>query len=345
MMEERQPSKVIEYAWGATAAEHAEYNCNGIPFFQRGRFLTEPPEVSQHIPQFRSVQVYEQTDSNGVEGKSGLLYRPCGYDFIPFDLDAPDPLEAIHDARRFIKWLELYGVYDYSIYWSGSKGIHITLPWTPFNQPYLDYTPAILKTLVERYISVSSSVKTFDTSVYNNRALFRMSNTRNAKTGFYKIPLTRWELFNLNVGDIETMSLTDRPDFIDDARPKSGYSSLISLYQLASDMVQMQMDRPLKYREEGAVIDSIPFVEEFIEAATLIPGTRHQVSLTLAAYFRARGYTHSQTEEALTDFMRKCTGSNTPISQRVNESKNDIQSCYTRDVRFSYYRAKEIFGG
>lgn len=342
---QEQQLKTIEYAWGATVAEKEQFQCGDIPYFQRGRFLTEPPNKSEYIPQFRSVQVYEYTESNGVLAKSGLLYRPMGYDFIPFDIDAPDTVEAIIDARKLIRWLEKYGIFDYSIYWSGSKGIHITLPWSSFDKTYYDYTPMILKTLVTKYIGPLAKVATLDSSVYNNRSLFRLPNTRNVKTGFYKIPITRDELMFGDIGDIEILARHPREDFQDSTRGESDYRSINLMYDLSADVVQIAAERPYKLQSDSSVIESIEFVENFVEAAQLAPGTRHSVSLTLAAYFRARGLTQQETEDILIDFMTRCTGSNTPIAQRINESKNDVRACFTRDVRFSYYRAKDTLCG
>ena len=343
-MTENKPPKVIEYAWGATADEHAQYICGDIPYFRRGRFLTESPILSAHIPQFRSVQVYEHTESNGILGNSGLLYRPTGYDFIPFDIDSQDTYEAVLDARKFIKWLELYGIYDYSIYWSGSKGIHITIPWVQFNREYVDYTPAVLKMFVDRYVIPLSKVKTLDLSVYHNRSLFRVENTRNVKTGFFKIPLTREELFHTDIGDLEILALSDRQDFVPEVRKKSDYSSFQTMYDLSVDAVQINNERQMVFEDDGGYrIQPISFVEEFINEARLQPGSRHLVSLTLAAYYRARGMNQQETENMLSDFMQRATGSSTPVLQRIRESKNDVKTCYARDVRFSMYKAREVF--
>lgn len=339
--------KVIEYAWGATASEHEQFNCGDIPYFQRGRFLTEPPSLDAYIPQFRSVQTYEQTESNGIEGKSGLLYRPTGYDFIPFDIDSQDIYSAITDARKLIRWLEVYGVFDSSIYWSGSKGIHICIPWASFEKEYQDYTPLVLKKLITQYIAPLTKISTLDTSVYNNRALFRVPNTRNAKTGFYKIPLTREELFYADIGDLELLSLSDRTDFVEQpSKTKSDYSSLINLFELSTDAVQIESERQYRTTESGEYkIDTFDFIENYISAAKLEPGTRHIISMTLAIYYKAQGYSKDDTEAKVIEFMQRAIGSSTPITQRIREAKNDVKTCFQQDIRFSYYRAKEVFGG
>ena len=336
MMHQSQTSFFLEYAYGVSTSERREAILH-MPFFRRNIYSQALPEDVAVVsaPKYYSTQRYRPDPDSGE-----LI--PVGLEYFPLDIDCDDLLQAKVSAMKLVTWLENYKIYNYELYFSGSKGFHIVLPSADLG---LDkyYISSVGKTFVETYISRLSGVDALDLSVYNNRALFRMPNSINVKTMLYKIPITRGELFG-DLAFIEELALHPRLDFVPEKpRAESDYTILKQMLMLSEDITNIITEaRVERYNTVLGHIEPVEFVEEFIASQTIKPGTRHQVSLMLSAYFKALGYSLSEAEQAITNFMKGVTGSSTHVSQRVRESIHDVRSCYDSDVKFSIAKAREL---
>jgi len=119
---------------------------------------------------------------------------PKGYDGpaacsrLPFDIDRKGNLEAAFtDARKLARLLrERYGSHadnGLGIYFSGSKGFHLTLVAMPGFHP-MPHTPAVVKALCLALARGAGVV--VDPAIYDRQRLFRLPNSRHPATGLYK---------------------------------------------------------------------------------------------------------------------------------------------------------------
>lgn len=358
----------VEIPYGITAAEiTATPDVVGIPYFNRNHYVALPStdallyktiddlsllkyfpvnliNEAVYTPAFRSISIFtdERNDNYEYISKDGTTLYYLGVDKLYLDIDTQSILESQVKTRRLVKWLNGIGIYHYRLYFSGSKGFHIVLNLEDVFGEHKYVNSDILKELVNIYISSLSGVK-LDPSIYANRSIIRLPNTVNIKTKMFKIEITEQELMR-DIGEIELLALGRRDIVYVPPTRQSDYSVLKNMIVLATDLVQHKADNREHFVNDidGDPINEIAFIEEFIDGRELKPGTRHDVSLTLASYFRARGLDISEAERLLVDFMQGAKGSSTPIAQRVRESRNDIKTCYNKHIRFSKIRASEI---
>lgn len=328
-------NKVFEFGTGINSDERLSVKTSiQLPQWERGQYMTEDEFIAQNIPayvpQHQSLQFYT-SDTVTLEGMS------C----IPFDIDAPTFLEALEDTRRFINWLDMNTVHDYQLYFSGSKGFHIILPWQSLNRANSPEANYVLKWMVSSYLRSLSGVHTFDPLVYSNKSFLRMPNTRNVKSGLYKIPLTREEILKEDMTFITDLAAEPRFGFEPEFRP-SNYLMLSTLYDMSKDLYLADKVRRSTLTGDIYLDRPIEEVEEFIARAVIPRGRRHQVSLMLANYFKARGLTQQDAENRVVHFMTHATGTRTPVRVRIIEGLNDVKTCYANNIGFSIVKAREI---
>lgn len=138
-----------------------------------------------------------------VSGYTGDYYLKTFY----FDIDNVDVEKARQDAILLIKRLNNdYGVSpkDLMIYFSGSKGFHLGLHHRLFEE--FEHSPGLpdkCKAFAER---MAKGIESVDTKIYNKNRIFRLPNSKHLKTGFYKIPLSYYELCNLPLPKIKELA-------------------------------------------------------------------------------------------------------------------------------------------
>lgn len=127
---------------------------------------------------------------------------PKGYDGpaaccrIVWDIDRPDPIAALADARTLARFvIDRYGEDGFGVYFSGSKGFHLSLVAPP-GFHHLPHVPAVVKLLcltVARAAGVA-----VDGAIFDRQRLFRLPNSRHPRTGLHKRYLEPEELFRLD---------------------------------------------------------------------------------------------------------------------------------------------------
>jgi hypothetical protein len=179
--------------WRAAFAAHAACDPRTEP--DRESFLTHfhyPPEpFRQHV------------EGEGSErGYSG----PCGADWLFWDIDRPDDLEAaLGDARRLAgAVLDRYPAIDEDdllVFLSGAKGVHVGVPCSVFGSPEPSPTwNESAKRFALAHAERAGIV--VDGSVYSKTRLFRAPNTRHPKSGLFKRRISFGELMHSKAGAI-----------------------------------------------------------------------------------------------------------------------------------------------
>lgn len=139
----------------------------------------------------------------------------CGADWLWWDIDRDDDLNAAHDdAARLTEHLaNAYAIEpdQQLIFYSGAKGFHVGIPLAGFDpSPSTDFN-RVARQLAE-YVADDAQV-TIDTGVYDKVRAFRAPNSRHPKSGLYKRRITAEQLYTLDIEGIRT--LAEQPEAFD----------------------------------------------------------------------------------------------------------------------------------
>lgn len=192
----------------------------------------------------------EFRDRLNATGSTAGYAGECWSDWLWFDLDRPDPADALTDARRLsncilARYLSLDDD-DLLSFFSGSKGFHIGLPtslWAP--SPSSDYH-RISRRLAEGLAAQAGVV--IDAGVYDRVRAFRAPNSRHPKTGRYKRWLSGDELLNLSLDKI--LSLAAEPAPFDVPPPPASNTQAVTDWASAGRMVAAQTEERAKRQAE-----------------------------------------------------------------------------------------------
>jgi len=153
------------------------------------------------------VQTHENEKGNPtVKGFDGATWA----DNLHLDIDAEGnlglALKRLHDV---LDRLEAWGVDlgSIRIFFSGAKGFHIEIPHTLFGGfiPSKEF-PKRLRRAAKRIFGDIP----FDTSVYDALRLWRLENSRNAKSRLFKIRLTVSEARTASIDEITALAAEPR---------------------------------------------------------------------------------------------------------------------------------------
>lgn len=99
---------------------------------------------------------------------------------VSFDFDGDQVEDALDDVRRFVEWLD---VEDIAVFFSGSKGFHVMVPFGYFPLEPNEFLPNQLKDLAKH---LKEFYPTLDDSIYNYNRKFRVPFTKHDKSGRFK---------------------------------------------------------------------------------------------------------------------------------------------------------------
>ena len=120
---------------------------------------------------------------SGYHQAKPLLY----FEFIPFDFDADEVHVALEHTQKFVEFLLSLGVprTHFKVWLSGSKGFHVEVDRSVFDlaHPSADVLRRA-RAFAERAMR-ALSIKV-DLSLYSSARLYRVPNSKHAKTGLYK---------------------------------------------------------------------------------------------------------------------------------------------------------------
>jgi hypothetical protein len=138
---------------------------------------------------------------------------------LHFDLDAADDLAPALEAGRRLTTtlLQRYtalGEGDLEIFYSGGRSIHVELPLSHRPPPGPTFH-LVCRKLAFRLAKLAGldavgGVK-FDEGNYDKVRLWRLVNTRHAKTRLHKVRVSYEELMHLNADGVRTLAVDPRP--------------------------------------------------------------------------------------------------------------------------------------
>ena len=212
------------------------------------------------------------------------------------------------------------------IFFSGSKGYHIIIPYEVFGiEPSKD--------LNDRYKLIATELKSYtitksiDTKIYDSKRLFREPNTINTKTGLYKVYMT-----------IDQVREFSYDDLIKRASAVQEIGQVNKKYNAKSDVAFNQMINDLKERQKKTINHKV--ARQMLQNKELLPcvkyilqngahkGGRNNTAMALASAL----YQRDMNEERVLGIMKvwNNTKLDEPLSDR--EIENTTRSAY-RNVR------------
>ena len=245
-----------------------------------------------------------------LSGFDGLTYIPN--EFV-LDVDGKDFKEAKDKTTGLLILLDDIDV-PYNVYFSGT-GFHVHIPqeafrWKPAADLHLKVKDSLTKHGVFEYA---------DASVTDKTRLIRLCNTRNGKSGLWKIWLNTNEFHGhteKTIAEIAWKPVKFTPNVMEcdpvfDVLSRTKSSSV-------------QIDTP--QIDTGRMPDPINYtcVQRMLEGAS--HGNRHATALRIASHLRWR-YPETTVRIIMEDWRRKVDMQDKPFTQREMESI--IESCYT----------------
>ena len=213
-------------------------------------------------------------DNKSVRGYTGKHYA----DWLPIDIDIDKERgektleDSYQKARQVIRILVTE--YDYEpqhIFFSGSKGFHILIPIQVFGF----VQPSENLFMIFKNIMNDIAGDLIDTSIYEINRLFRMANTKHAKSGLFKIPLSIDE-FMSGTDKIKELAKSVHsvlmPPFSDSVRNVQ-FEELFKKYQ--------HQDKPEKQNKES--------VDIFTKFSGVSEGDRDNAGMQIAGLLRSKG--------------------------------------------------------
>ena len=250
---------------------------------------------------YRSTYLYyeDAMDYRKIKGSLKDFLGIRGIDWIPVDIDKGQNTDefTLDTTRGFIYELEEYGAKEsnYCIYFSGT-GYHVMIHNDVFGFEKNRNLPYIVKETMRKMFDY------IDPSVYMRTAMLRCDASLNQKTGLYKIPLERQELFGKDVeyihkiakNRIQTSWLNGKgPDW----EEKGGEGELEEY---------IKTDVP-DIRTLASVTEPSKYVTCMQTVYKLGPvqGSRNNTILRLAAHYRKSGLTSDAAKAAILHWNNK----------------------------------------
>lgn len=299
----------------------------------------DPSKVNGFRFKHKNVGVYVSTyayeDCNAIEtcNMIGDIY----FD-LDGDLDNRDGFVRVRDdALKTITYIERVLCVPtplINIYFSGCKGIHITVPHTVFGLEPCQDLNNVYKYIVSDIVKCAISNDTLDTRIYDRRRLFRMPHSKHNKTGLYKIPLLKDELSSLDINRIRTMASQPRAmpqtDAVLAPKAKAAFESMASAYR--SSITRRVTDAPTT-----PIKVTPPCIKHLLENNTA-RGQRNNTAIALCSFFRQAGIGDDEAMARLSNWSQShCTP---PLSDA--ELAAVTKSAYDKGYKFGCSTLKEL---
>ena len=252
-----------------------------------------------------------------VAGYKGKVWASV---FI-LDLDHPDLSVALKAARYLAGfWLNRWHIGEeaFRIFFSGSKGFHLTLDTRSFGKvPPSAHLPVVFAAL-RRHLGEALPFElrpVLDLSIKDRLRLIRLPNTRHESSGLYKTWLSYEELMTCTPEMIRELAGVPRP--ILGADPAGLLSKIhvapneaaSRLYQRILRQIRALTRKPFEYRFKAPTDSSKQTFScramEAIWEGPISPGYRNNCAIRLASSLRRQGFSKEQTLQKLIEWNEK----------------------------------------
>ena len=236
---------------------------------------------------YETYMSYDVDDQDSAALKAPLV----------FDLDSEEAVElALIETRKIVKILFQIGIKP-NVYFSGAKGFHVVIPFECFGIEPQFYLISIFK-IMAKGLADTNKLKTVDLVIYERKRLFRINNTKNIKTGLYKIFLSYEEL-GKSLEEIKQLAVNPRPENLQ--KPEVN-KQLNASYKLAERNFLKTLERKNEHRI--CTFDEVkmrPCIKKIL-AEGAMDGERNSTCYTLALFFKSQNMLEDEVKEALKGF-------------------------------------------
>ena len=261
-----------------------------------------------------------------------------GIDWIPIDIDKNDNTDeyTLDVARSLVLELEDFGASEgtFCIYFSGT-GYHIMLHAGVFGLEPSRNIPYIIKE------TMKSMFDYIDYAVYMRTSIYRCDATLNQKSGLYKIPLGKRELFNYDVDEIKSLAKKRIPELaVDVENDKDGDGEL--------------KDRVITKVPEIRTLHSVTEPARYATCMQTMyklgpmKGARNNTVLRLASHYRKSGLTSDAAKAAILHWNNKALDEHV-VLKKIEDTYNRGYNYKCHDVLMAkhcnpkcvYYKRKD----
>jgi KaiC/GvpD/RAD55 family RecA-like ATPase len=244
-----------------------------------------------------------------LSGYDGNIYMPDEF-VLDVDVQKKNTEFARQETIALILLLEDMDV-PYRVYFSG-RGFHLGIPAEAFKW---EGSPD-LNLRVKDKLTKSGIYEYADPSVIDKTRLIRLVNTRNTKTGLFKIQIDKGVLES----DVDTIySLARNPKEYDTFPMECR-----TVWDLTESKIIVQTRSLVKPESHQRMPDKLyyPCIQKMLEDGEV--GSRHQQALRIAAHLRWR-YPESVVSAVMEDWRIR----NNPDTFPQEEMVKIVDSCYT----------------
>jgi replicative DNA helicase len=255
------------------------------------------------------------------------------YADLYFDFDDENNFEGVReDALDALSYLKANFDIDYdvpNIFFSGFKGIHITIP-----AAYLGVTPS--KNLHDIYKEIAKDVrdvtknKTLDLRMYDKVRMFRLVNSVHQKTRLFKIRLTYDDLNGgLSYDEIKLIAQEPRTD-IKKSEPTTKNERAETVIREYAERIERAAAAIRERNYDVTPIEVCPPCIEHILEHGVLKGNRNNTVVALADHYRQRGLSFHETLGNMLQWNAKVLQE--PLSE--NEIEVTVTSVYNGVYRY-----------
>jgi len=288
----------------------------------------------------------QRFNASSKEGRNETFIAP-----LYFDLDKKDNVslaknEAIKIVEFFTDELKIDPL-AIRIYFSGSKGFHVII-----NEKVFGIEPSKELHKVYKYIASFLAIKldidrkglsSFDLSVYTNRRMIRVEDTKHLGTDLYKIELSNDELVNLTIDEIKELAKKPRGSLYDKKQLNAAarftkeaaefYEKHLKDYEDLSTYTQTVNTTEFNFNKA-----SFPVCVESVLSKKWNPDNRNNATMQLAAYCKEAGYTENEAVKLIVNWVKKFSfeDSDFEIKRRVSNTQNVIYTIYEGDSEYKF---------
>lgn len=313
--------------------------------------LVDAKQPLEMPPAFRTVLgVSANPDSfieQGIDPIDHVKYLGPMY----FDLDGKDIDAVLNEARGLLDELDTWGITleHTSIYLSGKKGIHITIPSKMFG-----VTGALLHLpLVWGKFAGKFKGEFIDRGVYSagKGRMWRCSGVKRPDTGTYKVQVTLEEIRAMDSVKYAELVASPRPDFSDNHQ-------IYAVPQLESEVKALRV----LVRDEIAAMKkaSSNITNEDLQAIEGVPGCIYklitegdgpqsnwnQAAMQLAGYIGGK-YEKNDEEydtELVQPFLENVESSSRDLKERKRSMRDLLHRAFNGRVKFSLGGVISVIG-
>ncbi len=257
----------------------------------QGNCLLSTQQIGNLLQQFKwRHQAFASIQKYDSDGK--IISCPL---YLDIDGDTKDGITALHMARSVVSEIESAYKVIPDIFFSGNKGYHVVLP-VDIEHPQCHY---VALTMVQGM--GCAGYTNIDRNVYTSRRMWRVNKSPASKPGFYKIRLTKQELFDHGTDEHRQFSQSNsteakseyNPSSLDTRRWKEDLDRALSQFQRKTDEYSLAKTVDRKARPWTPCLESLM-------TTPAEKGERGTTSFLLARWFMQAG---TDEETALKEFL------------------------------------------